>query len=47
MHAAQVDLNLERLWVVYPGSREYNLDDATVVVPLGSMPQLVDEWNAI
>jgi predicted AAA+ superfamily ATPase len=34
MHTAIEDLNLERLWVVYPGRQEYMLDDKIIVGPL-------------
>ena len=40
---AKEDLGLERVWVVYPGAREYVLDDAIEVVPLASLPRLADE----
>ncbi len=46
MHIAHADLALERLWVVYPGSKEYELDDSTSVVPLGSIPRLANELGA-
>jgi hypothetical protein len=31
---------LEHLWVVYPGSREYGLDDRITVIPLRSLKNL-------
>ncbi len=43
MLIAREDLGLERLWVVYPGSKEYALDEATDVVPLTSIPRLAAE----
>ena len=43
MLIAREDLGLDRLWVVYPGSKEYALDAATDVVPLTSIPRLADE----
>ena len=43
MLIAREDLGLERLWVVYPGSKEYALDAATDVVPLTSIQRLADE----
>ena len=43
MLIAREDLGLERLWVVYPDSKEYALDEATDVVPLTSIPRLADE----
>ena len=43
MLIAREDLGLEHLWVVYPGSTEYALDETIDVVPLGSIPRLADE----
>lgn len=43
MLIAREDLGLERLWIVYPGAREYALDDAIHVVPLASIPRLADD----
>ena len=43
MTIAQDDLRLERLWVVYPGSKAYALDDTIDVVPLTSIPRIADE----
>lgn len=37
MTIAMKDLRLERLYVVYPGTRRYALADAVEVVPLGSL----------
>ena len=34
MRVAMTDLNLKRLFVVYPGSRRFELDDAIVALPL-------------
>jgi len=34
MRSAIEDLHLERLWVVYPGTVEYPLDQRVTVVPL-------------
>ena len=34
MHVAMTDLKLKRLFVVYPGSRRFELDDAIVALPL-------------
>lgn len=36
MRNAIVDLKLNKLWIVYPGSREYLLDDTITVKPLKS-----------
>ena len=43
MLVAREDLGLERLWVVYPGTKEYALDDAITVIPLASIPRLADQ----
>ena len=34
MHVVIRDLNLERLWVVYPGDVEYPLTDTITALPL-------------
>jgi hypothetical protein len=34
MHIAQEDLRLKRLFVVYPGTESYDLDERTAVVPV-------------
>jgi len=34
MRTAITDLNLHHLWVVYPGSETYPLDDDITVIPL-------------
>ena len=34
MHIAIEDLKLDELWIIYPGSREYRLDERIVVIPL-------------
>ncbi len=43
MLIAMEDLGLARLWVVYPGDKEYALDDAIVVIPAASIPRLADQ----
>jgi predicted AAA+ superfamily ATPase len=40
MRIAAEDLKLDKLWVVYPGSKAYSLDGVTEVVPLASLPEL-------
>ena len=45
MLIALEDLGLERLWVVYPGSREYALDDSTDVIPLTAIPGLANDFE--
>ncbi len=43
MAIAREDLGLDRVWVVYPGSKEYALDDTIDVMPLTSIPRLAHE----
>jgi len=43
MLMARSDLGLEHLWVVYPGSKEYALDEATDVVPLAAIKRVADD----
>lgn len=40
MHIVIDDLELEHLWVVYPGDREYSLTDAITALPLKSIQEL-------
>ena len=42
MHAAIQDLSLVHLWVIYPGHQEYLLDDKISVIPIASVPHLVE-----
>lgn len=42
MSMAVNDLNLEGLWVVYPGNERYRLSDNITAMPLS---QLEDKWN--
>jgi hypothetical protein len=39
MHVAMTDLQLDELWVVYPGTRAYPLDDRIQVRPLADCLQ--------
>ncbi len=43
MLIAREDLGLERLWVVYPGSKDYALDDSIHVIPLTAIPKLAED----
>lgn len=43
MRAALTDLDLDRLYVVYPGMRRYDLADNVTVVPLAQVVQ-ADQW---
>ncbi len=40
MHVALEDLRLERLWVIYPGSRAFSLSKKIVALPLADIPTL-------
>jgi uncharacterized protein len=42
MHTAIQDLSLEHLWVIYPGHQEYPLDDKISVIPIDSLPRIVN-----
>ena len=43
MRVAVEDLGLEKLWVVYPGGKDYELSDVISIVPLNSLPRLAEE----
>jgi len=45
MHTAIEDLGLEHLWVIYPGHQEYPLDDKISVIPIASLPRIVNSLN--
>jgi hypothetical protein len=34
MRSALEDLRLNKLWVIYPGSQRYSLNDTTTAIPL-------------
>jgi predicted AAA+ superfamily ATPase len=40
MHTAVTDLDLEHLWVVYPGREEYAISDKISAIPLEHIPKL-------
>ena len=40
MHIAIEDLELEHLWVIYPGDQKYSLDSKITVIPLENILQL-------
>jgi len=40
MHVALQDLSLKRLWVVYPGDKEYALREKITALPLAAVPGL-------
>ena len=41
MRVARDDLKLQRLFVVYPGTEPYELDDKTTVVPLKGLLEIL------
>ena len=41
MRIALEDLSLDRLWVVYPGTQEYDVDDDISVIPLTAVSRAV------
>ena len=43
MSVAMQDLNLEHLWVVYPGNQEYPLEKKISVIPASSLPILSEK----
>ena len=45
MIVALQDLKLRRLFVIYPGEQEYELDDKIAVVPIGQVPFLKKRMN--
>ncbi len=40
MRIARQDLHLEHLWIVYPGTQEYVLDERISVLPASALPAL-------
>jgi len=45
MMIALENLRLDRIWIVYPGSREYEVDDLIAAIPIASVPGLADELS--
>ena len=43
MHSAIKDLQLEHLWVVYPGVQEYTLHERISVIPMEAVADLVED----
>lgn len=43
MSVAIQDLNLEHLWVIYPGNQEYSLDAKMTVIPASTIPNLTEK----
>lgn len=46
MHTAIADLGLEHLWVIYPGTVAYDLDDRLSTLPIGDLAQFVADLKA-
>lgn len=46
MRVALADLALERMWVLYPGVREYPLHERVTALPLRDLPRLLVELDA-
>jgi uncharacterized protein len=46
MHTAIQDLGLEHVWVIYPGRQEYPLDDKISVIPIDSLPGILNGLNS-
>ena len=42
MRVALEDLNLEKIWVIYPGTKLYELDESITVCPLAGLTGLVE-----
>jgi len=45
MHVALQDLKLDRLFIVYPGDQEYEIDDKIAVIPINRIPDLKKRMN--
>lgn len=41
MHSASTELDLEHLWVVYPGKARYRLDERITALPLTEVPAVL------
>ena len=46
MRSALADLELEHLWVVYPGDQAYRLDERVTVLPLRDLEQVAERAGA-
>ena len=46
MRVAMQDLQLERLWIVYPGTEPYALDEGIFALPVGAIPTVLRELVA-
>ncbi len=47
MHQVCTDLELEKLWVIYPGKETYPLKESIEVIPIGKIQTAVDEMNQL
>ena len=43
MHSAIKDLQLEHLWVIYPGAQQYTLHERISVIPMETVADLVED----
>ncbi|HSR53481.1 MAG TPA: ATP-binding protein [Acidobacteriota bacterium] len=43
MVSARQDLDLEHIWTIYPGSKEYDVDDTITAIPLAALPKLIGQ----
>ena len=43
MHVAMADLSLEHLWIVYPGTERYTLDDRITALPATQLPAVAKQ----
>ena len=46
MHVAMQDLKLERLFVIYPGEKDYSLDEKIEVVALPNVEEVAGSLRA-
>ncbi|MGH8225205.1 MAG: ATP-binding protein [Gammaproteobacteria bacterium] len=46
MRTALADLHLEHLWIVYPGTETYALDDRLSVLPIGDVPAFAERLRS-
>jgi len=45
MHIAAKDLDLQHLWIIYPGQHAYPVDERITVYPLEAVPALADHFQ--
>lgn len=47
IHQVYADLQLEKLWVIYPGKEPYSLKESIDVIPFGKIQTAIDEMNQL